>query len=174
MVKRRRSRLGNIKDKLMAPEFKTLARELTAPGEAGRAVPGVVQTQRAAQAQSTRPVEIPDTPASTGRTEISTYFTKVGGNQLLYQAEGWVKIRLMLETAGPVAVGSRDDVSPVLSGKGILLPTNVEIAFPLQKGNRIFITAGAVNRVRLIIEPVPWAEQVTTMIGSIVSILRSR
>lgn len=171
MVKRR-SRLGNIKDKLMTPEFGRLSRELRAPGEIGRAIPGAVQAQMHAQAQSPLPPLSPDIPAATGRTEISTYFTKVGGNQLLYQAEGWVKIRLMLETAGPVAVGSRDDVSPVLSGKGILLPTDVEITFPMQKGNRIFITAVAVNRVRFIIEPIPLGEQLLTMIGSLLSLGR--
>jgi hypothetical protein len=168
-MKKQLQRLGN---KLKAPEFNKLTHELKARGEFGRAVPGINQTQIRAESASKVPIGLPDIPAATGRTEISTYFTKPGGDFLLYQAESWVRLRLMLETAGPVAVGSRDQVSPVLSGKGILLPRDVEITFPLSKGNRIFITAGAVNRVRFIIEPIPWADQVGTMIGSIVSLLR--
>lgn len=169
-----KNRLGRMKNRLMAPDMRKLSNELKAPGEMGRAIPGVVQAQLAAQSQSPNPVLQPDIPAATGRTEISTYFTKIGGNHLLYQAEGWVGLRIMLETAGPVAIGTRDDVEPVLSGKGITLVRDVEVAFPLAKGNRVFITAGAVNRVRLIIEPVPWAEQNTTMLGSIVSLLRNK
>lgn len=165
-------RLGKMRDRLMAPDMHKLASELKAPGESGRAIPGVVQAQINAQTRSVKPLGTPEVPAAAGRTEISTYFTKVGGNNLLYQAEGWVRIRLMLETAGPVAVGSRDDVSPVLSGKGILLPTDVEITFPMQKGNRIFITASAVNRVRFIIEPIPLGDQILTMIGSLLSLGR--
>ena len=80
----------------------------------------------------------------------------------------------MLEGAGPVSVGSRDDVAPPLSGKGILLPTNVEITFPLTKGNRIFIAASAVNRGRFIIEPIPWLEQISTMVGQLVSLMSTR
>lgn len=169
-----KNRLGRIKNRLMAPDIRKLSNELTATGEMGRAIPGAVQAQAAAQAQSSAPVLHPDIPAAAGRTEISTYFTKVGGNNLLYQAEGWVRLRIMLETAGPVAIGSRDDVEPVLSGKGITLIRDVEISFPLAKGNRVFITSGAVNRVRMIVEPIPWAEQVTTMIGSLVSLIRSK
>jgi hypothetical protein len=131
-----------------------------------------VQSQLATQIKAARPEGEPSIPAATGRAEVHTYFTKPGGSHLLYQAESWVRLRLMLGTAGPVAVGSRDYVAPVLSGKGILLPENVEITFPLLKGNRVYIAAAAINRVRVIIEPIPWGDQTTTMIGQIVSLLR--
>ena len=175
MVKRRTGRLGKLRDRLVTPASQATQRltsELRAPGEVGRAIPGQVQAQFAAQEQATKPVGTPDIPAATGRTEISTYFTKVGGNHLLYQAESWVRVRLMVETAGPVAIGSRDDVEPVLSGKGIRLPTDIEIPFSLAKGNRVFITATAVSRVRFIVEPIPWAEQIAIMIGSLLSLGR--
>jgi hypothetical protein len=169
MAKRRRILPRRFRNRLITHDAQQIARELTAPGEVGRAVPGLDQTHMRAQAAAPR-VVVPDVPPATGRTEIATYFTKVGGNQLLYQAEGWVKLRLVLETAGPVSVGTRDDIVPVLSGKGILLPTNVEIQFPMSKGQRIYISATAVNRVRRIIEPVPYADQILSMIGSLVSL----
>ena len=151
----------------MPPDLKNIGRELRAPGEVGRAVPGIEQTQMRATAGK-KPVT-PEVPPAVGRTEISTRFTKETGSTLLYQAESWVVVRLMLETAGPVAVGTRDDVAPPLSGKGILLPIDVEIAFPMQKGGRIFLAATAVNRVRFIVEPIPWYEQIATMLGKLVA-----
>ena len=168
-MKRQLRRLsGKLK---MNTELQKISKELRTGGEFGRAIPGIAQTSIEADAAAKISVT-PDIPVASGRTEVSTYFTKPGGDSLLYQAESWVRLRLMLETAGPVAVGSRDQVSPVLSGKGILLPRDVEITFPLTKGNRIFIAAGAVNRVRFIIEPIPWADQVATMIGTVVGLLR--
>ena len=98
-----------------------------------------------------------------GRTERShntdtfTLFTKIGGNHLLYSAEGWVRAILRLETAGPVAVSTRQDVPPVLSGKGILLGID-DVTIVLSKGQRLFYSAEAINRVRFILEPIPWGE----------------
>lgn len=168
-MKRRLRKFGK---RLKSPTFEKIAGELKAPGEVGRAVPGIQQAQM--RAGTTNDVLGGDAaiPAARGRTEISTYQTRDTGTQLLYQAEGWVRLRLMLETAGPVSVGTRDVLTPVSSGKGILLPTDVEITFPVAKGGRITIAATAVNRVRYIIEPIPWLEQIALMLGSVVKLLR--
>lgn len=96
---------------------------------------------------------------SDAHTDTYTLFTQIGGNRLLYSAEEWVVIRLRLETAGPVAVSTREQVAPVLGGQGILLSPE-EVEFTLPKGDRLFYTAAAVNRVRVIIEPVPWLERI--------------
>ncbi len=165
----RRLKLRNMAAKLRTPSLLKIASELKAGGEFGRAVPGFEQSAiRTGVAPGVTEAE-PAIPAATGRVEMSTYFTKPSGNEVLYRAESWVRLRLMLETAGPVAVGSRDSVTPVLSGAGILLPIDVEITFPMTKGNRIFIAAVAINRVRVIIEPIPWLEQITIMLGQLVS-----
>ena len=171
MANKRRMLPRRFRNNILTQEGKQLARELTAPGEVGRAVPGQDQTHM--RVQVAMPKVIADIPPATGRSEVSTYFTQVGGNQLLYQAEGWVRLRLLLETAGPVAVGTRDDILPVLSGKGALLSRDVEMVFPLTKGQRIYITATAVNRVRRIIEPVPYAEQALHLTGKIASLIGS-
>ena len=96
-------------------------------------------------------------PELISKTAMWTLFTQVGGNQLLYSAEEWVRVNLRLETAGPVSVSTREDVVPALSGKGILLESN-EVIFVIAKGSRLFYTAEAVNRVRVVIEPIPFAE----------------
>lgn len=93
------------------------------------------------------------------RTDTSTLFTKIGGNHLLYSAESWVRIILRLETAGPVAVSTREAVPPVLSGRGILLGVD-DVTIVMAKGQRLFYSAEAVNRVRFIVEPIPWGESV--------------
>lgn len=93
------------------------------------------------------------------KTEIFTYFTTPGETRLLYSAPTWVKIRLTLENAGPVSVGTKQIITPVLSGRGILLLTDDEITFTLPRGNRLFIAAESVNRVKVIVEPFAWLEQ---------------
>lgn len=97
-------------------------------------------------------------------TDIFTYFTEpTGQSALLYSAETWVRIELQLETAGPVAVGTRQSVVPVLSGKGILLPPDGEpITFVMPKGDRLYVAAESVNRVKTIVEPIPWLQQILT------------
>jgi hypothetical protein len=110
-------------------------------------------------------------------TDIYTYFTKANGEtELIYSAEEWMRIELQLETAGPVAVSTRQDVTPVLSGKGILLPpTGEPVKFLLPRGDRLFIASEAVNRVKFIVEPVPLLEQILqqlkTGFGSISGLL---
>lgn len=94
-------------------------------------------------------------PAPSTKTRMFTYFTIAGETKLLYSAETWVRANLFLEDAGPVSVGTDQNLAPVLSGKGILLPTNIERGFYLSKGDRIFILAEAVNRVQVVIEPLP-------------------
>lgn len=93
-------------------------------------------------------------------SRIETYFTNRLGSQLLYSAEDWVRVTLRLETAGPVAVSTAQEIAPVLSGKGRLLPVGDEITFILPKGDRLFIVAASSNRVSWQIEPVPWLQQI--------------
>lgn len=98
----------------------------------------------------------------TSRADIHTYFTEIGGTRLLYSAENHVRIKLLLEDAGPVAVGNDAQIEPVLSGRGVLLETAPGPAFEqtLSKGDRIYIAAETVNRVKVQIEPIPWLEQI--------------
>lgn len=95
------------------------------------------------------------------QTQLETYFTnRIGETQLLYSAEDWVRVTLRLQTAGPVAVSTRQQIVPVLSGLGILLPVDDWVSFILPKGDRLFIAAEATNRVSIQIEPIPWLAQI--------------
>jgi hypothetical protein len=137
--------------------FGRIANELMAPNkERSRALPDSKGGEAPKQLQ-------------TYRTEVFAYFTSPGPTQLLYSAENWVRIKLALQTAGPVAVGTRAALEPITSGKGILLDTNVEYEVYLSKGARFYIASGAVNRVNVTIEPVPWLEQISMDLGRVSS-----
>ena len=100
------------------------------------------------------------------RTTIYTYFTKPGPTEILYPGDRlWARVKLELETAGPVVVGSAESLLPITSGKGQRLTTGDEIEFVISKGSRIYIAATGVNRVKVTIEPIPWLEQMTALLG---------
>lgn len=103
------------------------------------------------------------------RTEVFTYFTTPGPTTLFYSAENWVRLKMTLETAGPVAVGQRADLTPVTSGKGRLLDIADEFEVILAKGTRFYIAAGSVNRVSVTIEPIPWLEQISGEVNRVAS-----
>lgn len=93
-------------------------------------------------------------------TDMAVIFTtQLGVSQLFYTAEQWQRVQVMLETAGPVAISTRTDVLPVLSGKGRLLTTNVNYDFILPRGARLYYAAESVNRIAWSVEPIPWLEQ---------------
>jgi hypothetical protein len=122
---------------------------LVPPGnkEAARAIPTPTQPS-------------PHLVAGSYKTEIYTYFTKVEETLLYTGDQPWAVVTLKLETAGPVAVSTKQGIEPVLSGKGQLLTTGVEISFTVAKGNRIFIAAASPNRVAVKVEQIAWAEQI--------------
>ena len=88
-------------------------------------------------------------------TDLYTLITKPGDTELLFSADSWTMVQLLLETAGPVAVSTRQAIAPPSSGKGVLLPTgtNTFVAFPLKRGDRLYYVSDSVNRVKVIIQP---------------------
>ena len=108
------------------------------------------------------------------KTRANTYFTSVGETRLLYSAESWVKARLQLEDAGPVAIGMDQGITPVLSGRGILLPTNEWVEFYISRGDRIYIAAESINRVKFIVEPVPFLGQIAMSLAALGSLVMGR
>jgi hypothetical protein len=59
-----------------------------------------------------------------------------------------------------VDVGTSENIAPVLSGKGLSLITNMEREFWLPKGARFYVTSQTINRLSVIIEPVPMLHQI--------------
>lgn len=103
--------------------------------------------------------------ASIQPTEIFTYFTIAGETKQLYAASRWTFVRLMLENAGPVSIGTKAQLTPVLSGRGILLVTDEWVEFTLAPGNRLYIAADSLQRVKVVLEPFAWQEQILAAMG---------
>jgi len=110
-------------------------------------------------------VNAPAAPLGIDRnTESYTYITAVyqgGEAPILYNGDRqWATLELVLETAGPVVVGTRSDITPIFSGKGRLLQTNVPYRVTIAKTSRLWIVSTSVNRVAVTIAPPPWLEQI--------------
>jgi hypothetical protein len=128
-----------------------------APNAVNRPAIAVAKAVATKDLPGAQPSVLPD---NVQQTDIYTYFTVAGETKLLTSASRWTFVRLFLETAGPVAVGTRHIITPVLSGKGVLLPTGSELSFTLAPGNRLYIAAESVNRVKTILEPFAYLDQI--------------
>lgn len=115
----------------------------------------------------------PDPGLGNQRTQIDTYFTAAprAGEQTpqIYTGDRlWARVTLTLETAGPVAIGNSTKLQPVLGGGGILLVTNQPITLTIAKGTKVYVSSTGVNRIGRVIEPLPWLEQITGVLGLLV------
>lgn len=132
--------------KPVAPDRASMSSQT--PSELGRAIPR-------------EDVPSPDQRVQNHRAEIYTYFTKPGATRRLYTGDRpWAIVTLTLETAGPVAVSTKQTITPVLSGKGGLLRTGERTSFTLARGDSLWIAATAVNRVTVAVTEESWQEQI--------------
>jgi hypothetical protein len=127
------------------------------------------------QTSTNRNVATPPVPGFSAQTvevttEIFTYLTKAatdGVSQVLYNGDRqYAEVSLTLETAGPVTVGNKQNLLPVLSGKGELLETGVPRSIVIAKGNRLWVAATGINRIKVEIKPLPWLELIAGMTSS--------
>jgi len=102
-------------------------------------------------------------------TQIFTRFTDPNAGSgsektLVYSADKWVRVKLILQTAGAVIVGTAAELNPTAPGQGALLTQNVPFTFTLPKGDRLYMVSQALNRVVVVIEPFPWLEEITALL----------
>lgn len=127
----------------------------------------IAQTTLGDRAVATAPE--PSAEFITDRSKYSTFLVTPSGPgdkpSVIYTGDRlWVSVTLVLETAGPVVVGDSATLAPVLSGKGILLPTGVPLTFQIAKGTRLYVQSTALNRIKVLVQPVPWLEQVVGLL----------
>ena len=95
-------------------------------------------------------------------TESSIFLIKPPDTVLIYSADRqYAQVIITLLTAGPVAVSTKQQLTPVLSGKGSLLQTGVPFTLCLAKGQKLYGATTAISRLALTIQPFPWLEQIT-------------
>lgn len=85
-----------------------------------------------------------------------TVFTEAGKTKLVLSTQQWTKVTLRLESAGPVAFGTSEDLMPVSSGKGRLLPTGQDVEVVMVPQTRLYLSADSFQRVGIQVEPYPW------------------
>jgi hypothetical protein len=108
------------------------------------------------------------------KIQIYSYFTSAPvpgqATQQIYDGSRmWARVTLTLLTAGPVAVGQQSNISPVTSGNGQLLQTNIPVVIDVAKGNRLYGAATGVNRVNVSVQAVPWLETITGLVNALAS-----
>lgn len=106
-------------------------------------------------------------PQAPKQTRSYSQIVQAGPTRLLFTVENWSTVRLTLRSAGPIAVGTASDLMPLTSGKGILLVTDEPYVTVVPGGTRIYAAAGAINRLNVTIEPVPWLEQIALQLEQI-------
>ena len=98
------------------------------------------------------------------KSDQYTYFTQPGPTQLLLSLPSWSLVTLRLESPGPVAIGTREDLSPVGSGKGRLLPVDEDVKVVMVPLTRLYVVSNSVQRISVMAEPYPWLFELLTAI----------
>jgi len=103
-------------------------------------------------------------PTSDSKNTLTTVQTNAGEVVLLFQGNSaWSQVTLILETAGPVAVGTGPGVK-LTTGSGVRLTTGVPLSFPVARGERVYAASGAVSRIQVIAHPIAWGEHVANLL----------
>lgn len=104
-------------------------------------------------------------------TKIFTLFTDApfGITRNLYSSppDTWTRVRLLLETAGPVSVGTNENLGNVLGGQGIILPTGEWVTWDLSSADRLYWVAESINRVKVSIEAIAYGDEYAKTLGDI-------
>lgn len=136
---------------------------------APKAVAPIVSATATSQGRTQPAQRVPSPVMADGNypTRLFTVFTVPGDEvkQVFTASVEWTRVKVMLQTAGPVAISTNQQFTPTLSGKGLILQTGVPVEFELARGNNLYISSPAINRIAVIVQPIAWAEQ---MMGGIV------
>lgn len=104
-------------------------------------------------------------------TELSTYIAKPpidGQLPILYNGDRqFAEVILELQTAGPVFVGTKQQILPLGSCKGQQLFTGQQVRYQLPKGNRLWVATGSISLIAVTIQAYAWLENITGLISSI-------
>lgn len=159
-----------------APGIKSLAQALpqgivSSPAAAVTGASGHVSPE---VARALTRVEGNQTPyqLQTDTTELFDIFTTtIGESRSFYTTNRWIRVTLTLQTAGPVVVATRADVVPVNTGKGASLMPGVPLTMTLPRGSTLYYGCASVQRFSVVVEPIPWANEIAGKIDDVASAL---
>lgn len=87
-------------------------------------------------------------------SDFKTIITSVGVTDLQVSPVEWTLVSMKLESGGPVIVGTKPELSPIGSGKGISLGTTPRY-FLLAPAERLYTLSGALNTVSMTTHTLP-------------------
>jgi len=126
------------------------------------------------------PTKTPIQPGTTGpdlytgiATNIYTVFTTPGQTDLLLSLPNWSLITLRLESPGPVSVGNQEELMPVGSGKGRLLPADEDVKIVMVPLTRLYIASDSLQRVSVQVEPYPWLLEILNGVRAVAPTISS-
>jgi hypothetical protein len=92
----------------------------------------------------------------------NTLFTRAGETRQIVASppDGYLQVRLLLETTGQVCWGFLQALTPVASGKGRLLIQNLEQVIELPPATRLYIASDGSNRVGLTVVPIAYQAEI--------------
>lgn len=111
-------------------------------------------------------------PQAPKQTRSYAQIVEAGPTRMLLVTDSWARVTLTLRSAGPIAVGTASALEPLASGKGVLLQTDEPYVTNLPGGARFYCAAGAINRLNVTIEPIPWMEQIALQLDQIREVVR--
>jgi len=82
----------------------------------------------------------------------------------VYEAKEDTKLTFFLESAGPVSIGVRADLTPVGSGKGRLLPQKQPVDVFISTGQIIYMAVTGQERVAFMSQPIPYMELIVGLL----------
>lgn len=110
-------------------------------------------------------------------TQTFTRFTDPSAAQgdernLVYSAEKWVRVILTLTTAGPVLIGTQQNLNPAQPGQGIVLQQDVATPIVLPRGDRLYMASTSIDAISVVIEPIPWLEEITALLCKLTNLVQ--
>lgn len=107
------------------------------------------------------------------RADYYTFFTVASETRLLLSLPQWTKVTVELETAGPVAIGTRQQLDPVASGRGAMLSTDQPFEMLLGPNTRLYYAATGIHRVTIKVEAIPWMQSIYAAISALAPLLQA-
>lgn len=86
---------------------------------------------------------------------------------LLVNATDWLEVTVLKETSGIVVVGTKADLSPVGSGKGMSIPADVPIKFLMTPDSFLYtVSDTTTQKLSVIIQPLELFSQMLKALGA--------
>lgn len=103
------------------------------------------------------------------RTVISSSIVPAGQAQLLFTSQNWVIVTVTLRSPTQAVIATNDAILPVSSFFGRPLIQDEPFKVTVPRATTIYVASEATSRFDLIVEPIPWFQQISAEIRAVTS-----